>query len=502
MAFGIIILFYVVITFASQNLPFLGDNITLCSKLASYYYFNGFAQLVPPLHLDTGHPPFWGVYMAACWQFWGRSLIVSHWVVFPFLLGTGYAFWQILKTLLPSSDWQIPLFFILLIEPAWITQASLAAIDIPLVCGYVTALMGILKRKPAWFAAGIGLMCMISLRGILLAGVLGVCLCLLLFFRLYQVGERGKKQVLIFLYLIATYLPIFVVVATWYAYRHIQTGFWILNHQSVWASEGHYGYTTPIEWFYNMACIGWRFLDQGRIAFWVLLGYAGIRFWQTDRRQLLLSDIPKSLPNTPNLFQANAALAEFTFITLFAAFLFASIVAARHNPLVPRYFISFFLCLIALSVVWFAQITAYNKFAKRIMVLCAVILLSGHAWIYPFPISNAWDTTWASLSFFSVKQEVVHYLKTQQIPQALVATTAPFYGNLDDTYLIQGENDRMDDYSLCPINEWQYILYSDFCNDFSPQQVQMLNNPQHWHQQKVWCRHGIRTVLYAKNDGV
>ena len=66
---------------------FFWDTVQLASKHAHWYYEHEFNYFFLPETINSGHPPLFGMYIACCWQLFGKSLIISHFSMLPFLMG-------------------------------------------------------------------------------------------------------------------------------------------------------------------------------------------------------------------------------------------------------------------------------------------------------------------------------------------------------------------------------------------------------------------------------
>ena len=75
-----------IVTWLVADHSFFWDTVQLASKHAHWYYENNFHYLFLPETINSGHPPLFGMYLAVCWQLLGKSLIVSHFSMLPFLL--------------------------------------------------------------------------------------------------------------------------------------------------------------------------------------------------------------------------------------------------------------------------------------------------------------------------------------------------------------------------------------------------------------------------------
>ena len=72
------------------------DNTTFVSAMGNALYENGiFAWGSIPTATDPGHPPFIATLMAASWSIFGRSLMVSHLVLLPFVFGILWQVWDL-----------------------------------------------------------------------------------------------------------------------------------------------------------------------------------------------------------------------------------------------------------------------------------------------------------------------------------------------------------------------------------------------------------------------
>ncbi|MBL0080448.1 MAG: hypothetical protein IPP53_15465 [Bacteroidetes bacterium] len=73
---------FIIWIIATANNPFFWDTV-LTSKIAQYFYENGFGNLIVPIDLDAGHPPFFQIYLSILWKLFGKSLLVSHLAMLP-----------------------------------------------------------------------------------------------------------------------------------------------------------------------------------------------------------------------------------------------------------------------------------------------------------------------------------------------------------------------------------------------------------------------------------
>ncbi|MGB0931255.1 MAG: hypothetical protein ACPGVB_10790, partial [Chitinophagales bacterium] len=260
-----IILFATILTICSLDIPFFWDNVYLVSKMAHYYYENSFPSVVLPLELDSGHPPFYAMYVAAMWSCFSKTLAVSHWAVFPFLVGLGIAYYHLARFFLPSKA--LPFAMLLfIIEPTLLAQSVLGGVDIALLCLYLVALNGIFYRKRGLLAVALCVMSAFSLRGIIAVGLLGltelVVRCQGAGVRSEVSGEKEeaskqdiklqksnlKNQTSTYIQIVLlqikklapAYLPSILLVITWLVFHYQVNGFLASNPDSPWAAD--YGF--------------------------------------------------------------------------------------------------------------------------------------------------------------------------------------------------------------------------------------------------------------------
>ena len=124
-----IFIFFIGLTFFSREVPFFWDG-TSYSQISHYYYDNNFSSLIVPQQiLPAASPMIYWVYMGFAWKLLGKTLLVSHMAVLPFLAGITWEYYKLAKRFLSSK--MIPYAMLLLIlEPTFITQSILMGYDV------------------------------------------------------------------------------------------------------------------------------------------------------------------------------------------------------------------------------------------------------------------------------------------------------------------------------------------------------------------------------------
>ena len=438
-------LFYLILTYWASDFPFFWDNVLLASKYAQHFYEHGLQTWVVPISIDAGHPPLFGIYLAGCWKVFGKTLAVSHWAIFPFIVGIIWFYWGIAKHLLSPSI--LPLAMLLLVlEPCVITQTVLANTDIALLCMGLGAVYSLISGKYRWLYILLPIMAMLSLRGIILSIAVGIC-HLLIFSEKRSVWGKVKSTV-------PYYLPYVLLTTIWFVYHYQQTGFLTDNfHNNNWS--GQYGIVSLGGFLRNVAVVVWRLIDQGRLFVWI--SAAGILLLAFLSRQQL-SKTQKKLIGT---------------ICLLLLFLLPFVVL-RNTPILHRYFMLFYLLsgVLFLSLLPFLQ----SRFLQTSLVILTILsLLSGHFWIYPYPIANGWDATLSVIPYFEAKEQVNRFLDEQVIRPEEVTSSFPMLSGTKFTHLTEENRFQLTGKSKCPIDQSEYVLYSNISNNFTPPEIEKLS---------------------------
>ena len=140
-------------TWQVRDHAFFWDTVQLASRHAHWYYGQHFQHLLLPDEIDSGHPPGFGMYLAAVWVLFGKSLAASHLAMLPFLFGIIYLLYIIGSYFGGQrSSWMLIL--LAFAGPVLAGQSVLVSPDIVLVFAFLLALSGILYQKEAAAMAG------------------------------------------------------------------------------------------------------------------------------------------------------------------------------------------------------------------------------------------------------------------------------------------------------------------------------------------------------------
>ncbi len=454
-------IFYALLTYFAQELPFFWDNMLFVSKTAHYYYENQFTNLLLPLKIDSGHPPFYGMFMAGIWTVFGKSLALSHWVMYPILVAGAIAFHKIAQYFLPPTYALIALLLYLL-EPCILTQSVIASIDMALLAATLWAVAGILYQKRMLLALAFCLMAMLSLRG-------SIAIVLLFFIDTYFLKQSYFKSKTTIVKILLPYMPAAFIMIIWLGYHFQETGFFMVNNQGAWAE--HYDGVSLKDLAWNLCIIVWRMLDNGRIVLWLLVLLLGYKF-------------------STNL---KTAKTKQLLVLLFVPLVLFSIIAAlRHNPILHRYFMLQYALLIILSLTFIAQLKK-ELLKKGFIALLAVSYLSAHFWIYPYPYANGWDATLAHLPYYSLKDKMQLHIDIDHYSYSNIVTEFPAVTPTKITHL-KANAQSFQDKEIVGFNKSPYILQSNVMNDFTLVQIHDLQ--QNWKLVKEYKKGLVYMRLY------
>ncbi len=453
--------------FAMRHQPFFWDTIQLGAKHAYWYFGQGFARLQLPQELDSGHPPTFGIYLALMWQLWGKSLVVSHFVMLPFVLAIVFFLWRVGQYFLPEKNaaWLLLLAFA---DPVLASQALLISPDVVLACFFLMGIYAILIKQN-WLKALAALgLAMISMRGMMCVAALYLWEVM----TLYSFDKNIHHFIRSSVQKIGSYVPAGLFALAFLIWHQLKAG-WIGYHlDSPWAPGFQ---KVDISGFIkNIGLLGWRLLDFGRVFVWLVLFF--ILFQNKNITQLVKNDkIRQSL-----------LLLIVSILALTPTFLLYKGLNA-HRYLLPI-FLSFTICFVT-----FIFYALKHQKSRIIALMIAFIGLStGNFWIYPDKISQGWDSTLAHLPYYHLRANMIQHIKQAGIPFEAIGTAFPEIGAMKYRDLLDVEAG----FEEKNLEKHHYILYSNIMNDFTDQEIDHLK--KNWIAVKELHNKGIHVTLYKK----
>lgn len=424
---------------------FFWDTVQLGSKHAHFYYDNNLHLAFLPNQIDSGHIPTFGYILAVLWKIFGKTLLVSHLYIYPFVVGITWQLIQILKRFISPKYifWSVLLLFA---DTTFLSQVSLVSPDIPLLLLFLLALNSILKNNRFLLGVAIASLFLISMRGMILSVPLFL-------FDTYLNTKFNKKQLKgYFVQLFKnglSYIPAAIIFIT-FNYLHYKSKGWFGYHEdSPWAIFfQRVGIKEAIK---NFFILGWRIIDFGRVFIWLGLF-------------VVLVIIPKK-----GLFkEAKTKQVSLLFVLIASILSIPAIIyldLKGHRYFMPIYIsFSFVFC-------YFVFERLNSTRAKKIIYTVVLIgLISGSFWVYPKQVSQGWDSTLAHLPYYNLRKKMVSYIEENNIPYNQVGTDFP--DSYEDRHLTLS-NERW----LFPekdLTKHKYILYASVINEFSDSELEEL----------------------------
>ncbi len=464
----------------SLPLPFFWDSILLGSEVGQHFYREGLGAWILPAALDSGHPPFFGWYLALFWKLFGLSLPIAHLAMLPWLLLIWWSYFQLLKSLIPASALSgvmLPASLLLLLEPTFLAQAIHVAPDIPLLAFYLCGLLAVLRKKPVLFGVCLLGMGMISLRGCF--GMLALWVTALYLHQLHypspEKSSPGERIRAWGLFKPGLFIPALIsagLVLSWHLYHASKSGYFLVNPNSSWSeAQSILGWQGMLR---NAGLIVWRSLDFGRLVLWI----PGL-IWMA---QMLLNARRGEHPER----EERALLAIF----LLPLLVYTLAYLPFANPIAHRYLLPVFV----LALPWFAYRISVLHASRRSLYFIAMVAILGfgHRWIYPDKTAQGWDASLAHLPYFSLMSQA-----WSEIPDpGSVYTEFPLYKPMQS--IRPGSQQQRESFNKAS-GDWldhNYILYSNIINDIPDATYDEISKV--WPLQREWTQGRVFIRLYRK----
>lgn len=459
------LVFFTLFIWCYSDAVFFWDTVSQASKRGNYYYQTNFQSLILDPALDSGHPPFFNIFIGLSWSIFGRNLLVSHLVMLPFVLGIVFQVYRLIKNIFPENNrWLV--FLIAIADTTFLAQSILISPDIVMLFGFLLCLNAIYENKNRQLIIGSFLLPFVSIRGILLLGVVGL---IFLFWQMIQLKENRQqisenivnllqKSMLVF-------LPVGVCLIAYLAYHYQAAGWLISSPNPEWIVHRQPNDVYNIA--RNIGLIGWRFLDNGRIVCSLLLLYF---MFKTTRQRRVIYGNGRFL-----------ILCFVAFFIIFAPIFIFFSVAINNRYLLPAFL------LLHLLVTYFIVI---SNSKKGWLMAILIALLSGTFWIYPKQIAQGWDGTLAHLPYYELRKEMIDFIQKKGIPFTEIGTEFPNKGALD-FYDLSGQTAGFADKDF---ENNRYIFYARVMNDFTDEELRAL--AEDWEEIKVLEQWPIQVILY------
>jgi len=427
-------LFFVLLTWLSSSIPFFWDT-TIIAKLTHDFYDNGINGLIPPMDSDQGGFSMFSLYMVSVWKMFGKTLLVSHFALLPFLFLIVYNYYKLACNFL-QDKFVVLAMILLMIEPCLISQSILMGYDIMMIAFFLWALNALLNEKRLLFSIVLVFLCMCNNRGIMLSAAL-------FFLDIYFFKKKYLK--IISWSLVKTYLPSIIIFGLWLIYHHYKTGWYIINPLK---EDTHQAFVFGVKPLKQLGYIFWKIMDMGRVVLWIVGLIGAFYFYKKNK----------------------SVFKEVIYITIIPLLLLIAGMIFIGNPIGHRYFIVIFLLLNILFCYVLQQLQK-NKMIYIIYGFAMIVLISGNFWMYPVKYGNNWDSSLKVVPVFDLKKEVDDYITKNNISVTNVGTQFPFI--IAEKYMyLNDKNTHYENVWSGPIYKFPYFLYSNVINTDIPEQFE------------------------------
>jgi len=412
--------------FNSDN-PFFWDSIVQVSIPANWYFEHNLTPAFMPDEYATGHSTIVGYYLAVVWKVFGRSLIVSHMAMLPFVFGILFQLNNLVRRTNLNQRDSCLLLLAVVSDATLISQISMVTFDVVHIFFFLWCLNSILDKRHINISIAFTFLMLTSLRASLSGfGVLS--------FALYYNYLEDRRFTL---RNITPFLPGLMGFVIMLLVFYKEKG-WIIANPGSPDFDNFIGFASVKEVFRNIGLVGWRLIDFGRIGLWLV--FLGI---------LINSFKKKTLYDS--FFRNIFYVALCQFIVIFP------VAIIYRNPFGHRYFLP---VIIAVSIVVTYWVLKHSRYKYLLFALLIMTLWSGYFWIYPLKIAQGWDATPAHWPYFKVRKEMMMKIKEAEIKIDEIGT---FFPNTSSTKFIDLKDNGTDmkDANLLTDN---YILYSNIYN--------------------------------------
>ncbi len=446
----ITIIFFIPYVIAIQD-PFFWDTIQFGGKHGLFFYHNRWASL--PDEIDSGHLPFLGYYLSVLWHFFGKSLLVSHLAMLPFLWIYLHYTYKI-SNLIDSNNAPY-IWTLLLFEPCFWTQSTLVSPDVLLMAGFALMFYGAFKGVDFPILGGSILMVLAGNRGTAMVFAIGIIW-------LWQYKHLLLKKL--------PWLVPAIIIFCSYQLAHYNIKGWIGYHQGMpWSVS--FERVDFIGVLKNIGLMVWRLMDTGRIV--LCLAAMFFLFSQSKIRQ---NPISKQILVFLLIVSPILALVTLPYKYL-----------TGHRYYMPIYFLMILFVAASLPNLW----SVLKKRILYVVILCSFFL--GHFLIYPQGIAMGWDSTLAYMPYQSLRKKAIADLNTLGLNPNDVGSYFPNVSGFDVTDL---SNSSKPGFAKDNPLSKEFILISNVMNEIPDSLYEEIK--QSWKIQKEWRSGSIYLILLSK----
>ncbi len=458
----ILFFFALAFTLTTSGGFFFWDNVIQISAPANWYYENNFSSLFAPDNIATGHPPLIGLYLAAAWKIFGRSILISHLAMLPFTFGVLAQIYILAKltSLSRAERWLVLL--IILADPTLLSQLSLVTFEVPQMFFFLLTINSVLRKRRLLQGTGFMLLILTSLRGTICGG--GIVLYIIL----YE-WKSGFKYILKEL---KYFLPGIFVFLLFISSFYLNKG-WVVHNSVSQRWEGMASFEDIRGIARNVLILVWRLIDFGRIGIWVTLF---LILYRAINKGSKLDEIQNKI-----LILGGSQLAVMALFTI-----------PFSNTLGHRYFLP--VIVLASLFVGVYVIKTLQRYAI-ILLFNLLLLIAGSLLIYPDHIAQGWDSTPAHWGYYGARKEMIEIITQKYQIDEKIGT---FYPNIESPKYIDLE-ERQPLFKAADISSDQLIFYSNVFN-IDDATLNELFSSGRWVKSEEVINRRIRCILFSRKE--
>lgn len=265
---------FTILVLITSKFPFFWDTIQLASRHAHYFYQTGFHSIILPENIDSGHIPTLGIYLALVWKIFGKTLLVSHLSMLPFVWGIVYQSIQLIKKVLPEHQ-QGKALIILLADATLLAQCTLVSPDVLVVFFFIMVLNHFNDRRKLWFALAVMGLSLSSMRGMMCTFSIFIANIVYCKWMSGKFSLMENNKLVIFrkdnlnelMRLCIPYIPAILLAGSFLVWHYYKTG-WIGYHKNMPWYE-NFEYVNLKDFLRNIIIYAWRLMDFGRLFVWI-----------------------------------------------------------------------------------------------------------------------------------------------------------------------------------------------------------------------------------------
>jgi hypothetical protein len=546
----------IAVTWSVRHNFFFWDTMQLASQHAHFFYENdNFSTFLLPDDMDSGHPPTFGFYLALMWKLFGKSLIVSHLAMLPFLLGSIWQAWELGEKTV-GEGWTLWFLLLLVVCPVVAGQAVLVSPDTVLLFFFLMALNAIFDNgndvgndvretskvsltfemfKHFNYELSIAILGLsaISLRGMMVVFALFIFNFLIKFNYLKSLIIHSKtikntneldelttnKNDLKTLNNSALNELIINKNELKTIKKDVKTSvlnfeFLIFNSKKGPLSiKGILGLFSPFlaGILFAFSFLLYHFMQKGWIGFhsnspWMpafekvnsvaeLIRNSAILMWRLidfGHLFLWLMCIYGLIKNRGRIYPITRLLI-LLLITLLIVL--TPTLLMYKGLLAHRYLMPIYVVLILLTVKIISDLKNFK--VQLIVVLMAFFgLASGNFWVYPQPISTGWDATLVHLPYYELRNEMLQFIDNQQINYEDIGSAFPNQRDFETTDLKKGDPSVQNHFSTYNLSKNRFIFYSNVMNEFS--YTDLIELKTNWRIVKSFKKGQVEVIFFEK----